>query len=119
MEITINHVNQIPIAEVKSDQIIINEIQDAVNLIGNCTYQGSTKIILEKEKITPDFFDLKTKLAGEVLQKFSTYNMQLAIVGDFSSYTSKSLKEFIYESNKQGRILFVSSIEEAREKLAR
>ena len=31
--------------------------------------------------------------------------MHFAIVGDFSHYTSKSLRNFIYESNK-GRLIF-------------
>ena len=37
----------------------------------------------------------------------------LAIVGDFSKYESNSLKDFIYESNKQGRINFVPHQDEA------
>ncbi|MCK7528774.1 MAG: DUF4180 domain-containing protein [Ignavibacteriales bacterium] len=32
-----------------------------------------------------DFFDLKTGIAGEILQKFSTYNVRLAILGDFQN----------------------------------
>jgi hypothetical protein len=54
-----------------------------------------------------------------VLQKFSTYRIRLAIVGDFSSYESKSIKDFIFESNKMGHINFVASKEEALEKLLR
>ena len=40
-------------------------------------------------------------------------------VGDFSGYTSKPLKDFIYESNKGRDIFFVSSEEDAIEKLSR
>jgi hypothetical protein len=47
------------------------------------------------------------------LQKFSTYGSRLAIIGDFSKYDSKSLRDFIYESNKTGRICFVGSQDEA------
>ena len=53
------------------------------------------------------------RISNEILQKFSTYNMQLAIVGDFENLQSKSLRDFIYESNKTGRILFVKTFEEA------
>jgi hypothetical protein len=60
---------------------------------------------------------LKTTLAGDILQKFSNYNVKLAIVGDFSIYTSQSLRDFIYESNKTGRIRFVNTIDEAIEAL--
>jgi len=48
------------------------------------------------------------------LQKFSTYNGRLAIIGDFSKYDSKSLKDFIFESNKGRRVNFVGTTDEAR-----
>jgi hypothetical protein len=117
MKIEIFHINGVEIAEVVSEKIIIKEIQDALDLMANCNYQGSSKIILHEENIIPAFFDLKTRLAGEILQKFSNYNVQLAIVGDFSKYTSKSLKDFIFESNKYRRINFVASVDEAKERL--
>lgn len=118
MKIEIININKILIAEVISEEIIINETQDALDLMAECNYQGSIKIIIHKKNIISDFFDLKTGIAGEILQKFSTYKVQLAIVGDFSRYTSKSLRDFILESNKHGHINFVSSVEKAKEKLA-
>lgn len=62
---------------------------------------------------------LSTRIAGEILQKFINYQFKFAIVGDFSGYTSKPLKDFIYESNKGRDIFFVSSEEDAIEKLSR
>ena len=52
-------------------------------------------------------------IAGEILQKFSNYRVRLAIVGDFTKFTSNSLHEFIYESNKGRFIHFVSAKLEA------
>ena len=34
--------------------------------------------------------------------------MKLAIIGDFSGYTSKPLRDFIYESNNGNQVFFVS-----------
>ena len=119
MKIYITTSNEIPIAEIHSDGIEITTAQDALDLLANCAYQGADRIILRQANLTPEFFDLKTGIAGEVLQKFTTYRVQLAIVGDFSAYTSKSLNDFMYESNKVGRINFVNSVEEARKKLTR
>lgn len=119
MEIKINQINGINIAEVISDEIVINNVQDAIDLMANCNYQDAGNIILKDTNITKDFFDLKTRLAGEILQKFSNYRVRLAITGDFSKYPGKSLRDFIYESNKQGRIFFVSNTEEAYQKLAK
>ncbi|WP_207430979.1 DUF4180 domain-containing protein [Sabulibacter ruber] len=118
MNITITETQGTSYALLESDKIEISSTQDALDLIGNSGYLGAQKVVVRQENLHPDFFDLKTRLAGEILQKFSNYQMQLAIVGDFSQYTSKSLRDFIFESNKQGRISFVSSLEEAREKLA-
>lgn len=119
MKINIINKNNTPIAVIESNEIVINELDDAVDLLGNCDYLGTSKIIIQKEHLNPDFFELKTGLAGEILQKFSNYRKKLAIVGIFSEYTSKSLRDFIYESNKMGRISFVHSIEEAEKTLVK
>ncbi len=119
MRIEIYPINGIKIAEIISDEVLIKETQDALDIMAESTYQGSWKIILHEKNVIPDFFDLRTGIAGDILQKFSTYNVQLALVGDFSQYSSKSLKNFILESNRHGRIFFVSSLDEAKERLAK
>lgn len=105
------------IAEVLSESIVITTIEDGLNLMADIYYQGYDAIILHEKNITPDFFDLKTGIAGEILQKFSNYRMRLAIVGDFSTYKSKSFNDFVFESNKNGQINFVGSLQEAIERL--
>ncbi|MGA0558180.1 DUF4180 domain-containing protein [Larkinella sp. VNQ87] len=111
--------NGVSIAELQFDPLEIRTAQDALDLLANCMYQGADNLIIHEKQLTPDFFELKTGLAGEILQKFSQYGAQLAIIGDYTHYTSKSLRDFMYESNQVGRINFVATAEEAREKLAR
>jgi len=113
MDIYIEEHLEVKIAKVAGNEIVINELEDAVDLLGNSEYLGASCIVLLKEQINPDFFNLKTGLAGDILQKFSNYKKRLAIVGDFSNISSKSLKDFIYESNKTRRINFIASMEEA------
>lgn len=115
MTIKSHNINDIKIAEVISDEILIQSAQDGLDLMGNIYYQGFDKVILYEKNITPDFFDLKTKIAGEILQKFSNYRIGLAVVGDFSKYESKSMKDFIFESNKTGHVSFVETVEKAVE----
>jgi hypothetical protein len=105
--------NGIRVAEVISNKVIINGSDDALELMGNMYYQGFDKIIMYQKNITPDFFDLKNKMAGDILQKFSNYHMGLAIIGDFATIPSKSLKDFIYESNKGKHVNFLPSVNEA------
>lgn len=117
-KLTINFHRNNSIAEVLSETVIINSIEDALDLMANCSYQGASKVILYEKNMLPEFFDLRTKIAGEILQKYSNYRMQLAIVGDFTKYSSKSLRDFIYESNKTGRTIFVTTLEEALERFS-
>lgn len=107
------------VALVQSDEIIITDVQSALDFIATIRYETDCdRVALNKSAITEDFFKLSTCLAGEVLQKFVNYQMKFAIIGDFSCYTSKPLKEFIYESNHGKNVFFVSTQEEAIEKLA-
>jgi hypothetical protein len=118
MKIKAYNLHDTKIAEITSDNIIINSAQDGLDLLGNVYYQGFDKMIIYEKNITPDFFDLKNGIAGEILQKFSNYRFQIAIVGDFSKFTSKSVNDFIYESNKVKHINFVDSQEKALEILS-
>ena len=113
MEIKFHTQNNKQIAEIIANGIVINETQDALDIMADASYNGASGVIVHEHQLTPEFFDLKTRLAGEILQKFSNYRMQLAIVGDFTKYKSKSLNDFIFESNKTGHILFVDSLENA------
>jgi hypothetical protein len=113
MEIETHNINDTKIAEVISVDNIIAGIEDGLELLGNLYYQDFDKIIIYEKNIIPAFFDLKTGVAGEILQKFSNYRVRLVIIGEFSKYNSKSLKDFIYESNKGRQINFVSSRSEA------
>jgi hypothetical protein len=101
------------IAIVDKDDKITNA-QDILDIMATSQYQSNCiGMILYKESLDESFFDLKTGLAGEILQKFSNYQFKLAIVGDFSHYTSKSLKDFIYECNKGNLVYFKNDLDSA------
>lgn len=119
MEINTIKIGEENIAELISDNIELSKAQDAVDLMANCFNSKTKKLIIHEKNLIPSFFDLKTGIAGEILQKFVNYNFKIAIIGDFSKYQSNVLKDFIYESNKQGEINFIKSIEEAKEKLSK
>ena len=118
MEVITHQIGKNKIAEVISDILVINNNQDGLELLVNLYYQDFDRIILHEKNITPMFFDLKSGMAGEILQKFSTYRVRLSLVGDFSKYQSHSLHDFIYESNKGQHISFVSSLSDAITKLS-
>lgn len=99
------------IAIVTSKEVVISDVQSALDLLATVNYQtGAEKMVIEKSAICEEFFDLRTGLAGEILQKFTNYKMPVAIAGDFSGYTSKALADFIRESNERKQVHFLENI---------
>ncbi len=76
-------------------------MQDALDIMVTADEKGARKIIMYEKNIHPDFFLLRTRLAGEILQKFTNYMVNLAIVGDFDKYNSKSLKGLYMRQTKE------------------
>jgi hypothetical protein len=106
------------IAELISKDFIINDAQDALDLLVESGSVDCRSIIISSDNLDERFFDLKTGLAGEILQKFSNYRVRLAIVGDFAGHTSKSLLDFIRESNRIGFIVFCDNVSSALKRFA-
>ena len=101
-------------AIVREPGVLITGGSSAMDLLAAVRYEtGRSALVLFKEQLDESFFRLSTGLAGEVLQKFVNYQMKLAIVGDFSRYTSKPLQDFIRESNEGRQICFQPSEEAA------
>lgn len=113
MEIVAHKVGSRQIAEIVDHAVVISTVDNALDIIGNIIYQGFDGVILHAKNFTPGFFDLSTKLAGEILQKFTNYRLRLCITGDFTNVQSKSLRDFISESNKGRQVNFLANTEEA------
>lgn len=113
MDLTLLEISGTTIAEVVAEGVVVATPQDGLDLIGNAWYLGAEHVLIAAEHLHPDFFDLRTGLAGEVLQKASNYRMRLTIIGDFEGVTSRSLQAFIAESNRGGLVAFVADREEA------
>jgi hypothetical protein len=115
MNHTLHNIHGQSIAEVNADDITIRNAQQFLDLVMNFPVD---RIVLRKEHLDESFFDLRTGLAGEILQKATNYRLQVGIVGDYSGYESRSLKDFIYESNKSNKIVFVNTLDDALGRLS-
>ncbi len=78
---------------------------------------GAETMAIHRENLEERFFDLKTQVAGEMLQKISNYHKRLIILGDFSDIASQSFKDLIYESNQNGQVVFAKDWTEAEKLL--
>lgn len=84
--------------ELQADGRMLVGGQDALDVIALCVENGMRKVLINDGALSADFFRLKTGVAGSVLQKFSNYNVKLAIVVD-QERMSDRFKELSYELN--------------------
>jgi hypothetical protein len=98
---------------------LLRGAQAAVSLIGQARSSGPEMVLVPVERLDPKFFQLRTGVAGEFLQKFVTYQVPIAIIGDTSAFTagSKALRDFIRESNEHDDIWFLASFEELKSRI--
>lgn len=97
--------------EFDPNQLIVKEMADAILLIEKS--YPARKLLVYQSNFHPDFFDLSTGLAGEVLQKIANYRVQTAFVVDIASIKSERFKELINETNFNDEYRFFNSKEEA------
>lgn len=110
----------IVLVNVYGEKSIIKNSKSIIDLIINIIYEFETdNVIIDKNIIDEKFFILSSGIAGEITQKIINYNIKVAIYGDYTKYNSKSLRDFIYESNNGKNIFFVENKEQAILKLAK
>lgn len=111
--------NGLEIALVSGNTPEISNAREALELAMGIQYEkGISRLVIEKNVMAEEFFILSTGVAGEILQKFINYHIKAAFWGDYSRYTSKPLRDFIYESNQGNNFFFVSTKKEAVRRLA-
>jgi hypothetical protein len=101
------------IAEFRADHVLLASAADARDLLLKVRGERADVIALHAANIAPPFFDLRTGLAGDVLQKFQNYRCRFAVIGDISAYTSKSesLRSLVRESNRGKDVWFVPTLD--------
>ncbi|SQD95554.1 DUF4180 domain-containing protein [Parafrankia sp. BMG5.11] len=94
--------------------------QNALDIIGTAMYLRAAWAAVPVTRLTPEFFELRSGLAGQILQKFVNYQVGLAVVGDISAFTAASgaLRDLVRESNQGVHHWFVPDLDAARSRLA-
>ena len=83
--------------------------RDASDVLSEAFSTDATVVVIPVERLDPAFFELRSGLAGNFFQKMQNYERRLVILGDVSAQTaaSKSLYDFVFETNRHGNHLFV------------
>jgi hypothetical protein len=111
---SITTINGVVVLEIPAQGPPLGSERDATDLIGEGYGHGVEVIALPVSRLHPDFLNLSTRMAGLFLQKLVTYSTRAAIVGDISAAVAASpaLRDFVYESNKGGHVMFVADAAE-------
>ncbi|MFF7969986.1 DUF4180 domain-containing protein [Streptomyces sp. NPDC007905] len=91
----------------------------ALDLIGDALGQDAQLVAVPVGRVPDEFFRLRSGVAGAVVQKFVTYRLRLAVVGDISAHVeaSDALRDFVYEANQGGHLWFLADAGELEERL--
>ncbi|MER7756272.1 DUF4180 domain-containing protein [Kitasatospora sp. NPDC097643] len=84
--------------------------RDAVDLIGDAFGHGAEWVVLPAARLHPDFFALRTRVAGDIVQRFVNYRVGLVVLGDITAQVAASdaLRDFVRESNRGRQLWFLA-----------
>ncbi|NKI24421.1 DUF4180 domain-containing protein [Paenibacillus dendritiformis] len=87
--------------------------QDAADLVALCREHDLDFLMLHGEALSEDFFNLRTGVAGRMMQKFITYSVKTAVVIPDPSVNKGRFKEMVTESNRSNQFGVFASREDA------
>lgn len=113
LRLSIETVGRTTIALYPPDAPVLASEAGSLDVIGALYGSGAELVVFEVEQLAPAFFDLRTGLAGAILQKFQNYGLRVAILGDISPHTASStaLADFVRETTRRGEVLFLADTE--------
>jgi hypothetical protein len=91
----------------------------ARDLVAEAFGMGATMVAIPVGRLEPAFFDLRSGVAGDILQVSATYRIRLAIVGELPepAASSNSFAALVRESNARTQHWFVASLDALRTRL--
>lgn len=91
----------------------LNTENDALDLIALCWEHGVNSVMIHYEALSEDFFNLKTKVAGNFIQKLINYSIRAVSIIPQDVVQNDRFKEMVLETNKGNHFRMYSNKEEA------
>lgn len=116
MSDTLQHLNGTPVLLCAADGRALRDEGDANDLIAAAWQHEASWVAIPTERLEDEFFQLRTRIAGDFFQKFVNYRMGVAILGDISRHTAGSgaLRDFVRESNQGRQVWFLDDTDALR-----
>jgi hypothetical protein len=86
----------------------------ARDVIGDALTLRAGTVVVPVERLEPAFFDLRTGVAGDIVQAFVTYQLRLVVLGPLPpvATSSRAFAAFVAEANRGTQLWFVDSVAE-------
>ena len=119
MNVTATEIAGLPCIIVATDTPL-SAASAASALVEAAMNEGARVVVVPVEHLGDAFFQLRTGLAGEIVQKLVQYRMKLAVVGDVSHYVAASMafRDLVIESERGSDFIFVSDMDALAARLA-
>ena len=103
----------VPVLVCDDDGQPIASTQDALDVIG-AAFSRADVVAVPVARFDERFFTLRSGLAGEVIQKFTSYRLRLVVVGDIRAQVAASpaLRDLVFEANRGQHVWFVADFDE-------
>jgi hypothetical protein len=100
----------IRVLHLEADGEPISTPDDASDLIGTAWSHQANTVAVPVERLDPEFFRLRSGIAGEITQKFVNYRLRLAVIGDITKAVGKStaMRDFVQETNRGDHVWFLA-----------
>jgi PadR family transcriptional regulator, regulatory protein AphA len=99
--------------ELISATTLISTENDALDLVSLCWEHDTYSLMIHYEDLSEDFFKLKTKVAGNIIQKFINYGLKAAAIIPQEVIQKGRFREMALETNKGNHFRMYESKEEA------
>ena len=97
----------------------VHDDRAAVDLMA-LAWSNKAKLIVVPVHLLPDgFFRLETRIAGAIVQKFVSYRIPVAIIGDITAHlaASSALRAYVHETNRGRDVWFLADETELADRL--
>lgn len=112
MDYAVVEKNDIKYLEANVGSITIRNEQDILNFIAHCGMYDTNRIMLHEDNFPEEFFDLKTTIAGSIMQKISQYYIKAAIVIHENRIKGR-FGEMVLESKKMSDVRYFTNKDDA------
>ncbi len=93
--------------------MLLESVDDVAVVSSQCLSNGGS--ILHESELAPLFFDLRTRITGELFFKRVNYHSRLAIVVDDPGKFGERFSELVHEHQEHNAIQVFNSLAEARD----